>query len=69
MCFLRLVLNEAREGLFLIFIFSLFQLSQWTPGFNIILSKFSISWGYMEVIRLSGIIVMDISLGGEMIIW
>ena len=40
-----------------------------TLGFNIILSKFSISWVYMEVIRLSGTIVMDTSLGGEMIIW
>ena len=31
--------------------------------------KSYISWVYMEVIRLSGKIVMDISLGGEMIIW
>ena len=43
--------------------------SQWPMGFNIILSKFSINWVYMEVIPLSSMIVMIISLGEKMIIW
>ena len=44
MCLLRLILNEAREGLFLNFKFSLLQVKgPWANYFD----KFSISWVYM----------------------